>query len=95
MLSSFAFAGDCGGPDDCTAPRDNAVKAAGGAAVATGIALVLRGNGDDGQDEEEDKDEEKGEADATDVNKALGGDDTEPKIAEEKGEGEGSSDVTI
>ena len=57
ILSPSAFAGDCSAPDDCEAPRDNAPKAAGGAAVATAIALALRGlNGSDEDQTDEGED---------------------------------------
>ncbi len=66
LLAPAAWAGDCSGPGDCGATRDNAPKAAGGAAIATAIALALRGSGND------DDSTETGEGKAQDEDALLG-----------------------
>jgi hypothetical protein len=85
LFAPAAWAGDCSGPTDCGAARDNAPKAAGGAAIATAIGLALRGSNGNGDSEDAGADdrgepppkpkkkEDTGESVASTPSQALGG----------------------
>ena len=74
LFASFAFAGDCSGPDDCAAPPDNGSKAAACGGVICGWYLYKRSRKPD-----DDSSEGEGEVDDQQVLFGDAGTDAEPK----------------
>lgn len=65
FFSGTLMAGDCSGPDDCSAPPDNASKAAAGGGALVGAYIYVKSR-------EKDDQPDYGEGEAEDVDALLG-----------------------
>ncbi len=64
FFATWAWAGDCSGPDDCGGNRlpDNFTRTVGAGGVITGVALALRGTDDSNDEDPPEKKDDEGDA---------------------------------